>query len=600
MIPNVGKYMITECPEDLDGRIPIKTVVCKSIENIMVHRKMTGFQLVSIMLYNSADPNDSLLDIALKYSPGWTISYVDPDILYDTSGTEIRRGFKIDNTTLYNFLISKVELAFNCVFTFDIINKTISAYSIPNLNDNVGVYFSFNNISSKLNLTEFSDEMTTALYCYGDGDLNIRGVNPLGTDVIYNFDYFTTSEWMSSDLVSAVNAWESKISGFQPTYAAYNSQLTNYYLEMYTLKTQLSELEAELAGLITELGATRAAGGDTTEVEEKIKNTSVAISSKNKEVYTKQLSIESVQQETKRITSQLQFTSKKNFERFLIELSSPKQFGSESSIYNIIVSFSKTWENIYNDISTAPELDLEQLGDSRGNIIEKFSSLISSLDYLILLMKSYLEIYWTLSEEQYSLLDSVINNSTKYLRDLFYLFDALIPNTSITLSIQSIINKFSIASEILNYSTNFTESQYLKLQDFIFENTYTNNFIVVDESKPPEHRQAQLQSLYDYGVSVLYRASKPRYELDGDFVNFLAMPEYQDFITKIELGKLVNIEVSEDETVESALLEIEYKYDDPTSFNMIFSNRVRLNNSNFQFADMFMKSAENASSVSGL
>lgn len=590
LVENVGYYIINECPETSTGATPVKSVTCQSLESGMLYKRMTGFELDPVMLYNPSNSADSLLDIVLQYFPGWTVAYVDPDLLTDpTSGNTIRRMFSVDNGTLYNFLISKVELAYNCVFTFDSFNRTLSAYAIKNLDTDSGAFLSFNNINKELTVTEYSDELTTCLYCFGD-NLDITSVNPLGKNCIYNFGYFKSTTWMTQDMIDAIEAWEAKTAGFQSTYALYAADLTNYYLELNALKATLIEMQAELAALVTTLEAQQAGKMDTSETKVDIKNKNISINRQNELIENAQYNIALTESNMRKIIYQLSFTGKRNLERMLKEI---------SNIYFDFQSLSTSWGSIYNANSTNPELNEEDLDDAYADIVGTFEYGLSDLDVILTTI--------TLSILQYPIDSSGVTNLVNVfnifiddLETLYAYLNSLITATDITIKLRTTIIKVQGLKDTLLYESNFTETQYLNLQDFILENTYTNDSIVFTDIMTTSEIQAQIQLLYNEGVNVLSRASLPRYEIEGSFINVLYSKDYQDFIDKLELGSLVTLEISEGVVVQPALLEIEVTYDDPTNFNLIFSNRVRLNQSNFQFADMFLDSAESSSGVSGL
>ena len=52
-----------------------------------------------------------------------------------------------------------------------------------------------------LTLRTKSDEIKTALLVKGGNGLDILSVNPLGTNLIYNFSYYATEEWMDAALI---------------------------------------------------------------------------------------------------------------------------------------------------------------------------------------------------------------------------------------------------------------------------------------------------------------------------------------------------------------------------------------------------------------
>ena len=86
--------------------------------------------------------------------------------------------------------------------------------------------------------------MYTAISVLGDEDLNIAPINPLGTNVIYNFDYYL--DWMTDNLRSKVQSWKELVSSKTSEY--YNLSLS--YYEKLTLRSDynlnLSKLETQI------------------------------------------------------------------------------------------------------------------------------------------------------------------------------------------------------------------------------------------------------------------------------------------------------------------------------------------------------------------
>lgn len=591
LVKGMGYYIISECSEDATGSIPVKNVVCYSAEEAMNHKRLTGFTIDPIQLYDATDASKSLLDVLLKYYPTWSVDYIDPYVLTDTDGVDLYRGFEVDNNTLYSFLVEDVETAYNCVIIFDRINKTISAYAIDSLDDNTGVFLSFNNANLELHLEEFSDEMTTALYCFGGKDLDVRRANPLGKNVIYNFDYYKTTEWMSQDLIDALDAWETKIANSEEIFAEYGTDYASAITELAELDTKLTDLESALAGYNTTYEADKAGKLDTDEVEDSIKDTKSEIATQNELIATKEEEAAVLQGNMEKIARQLEFTSKINFENFIVGL---------NSIYSKLETISTNWNSIYFINSTVPSFDADVYDVSVGEVVGSFNLVFDELNYLIELSKDIYLDYYNMTNDDKNSIKTSINNLIIYLNTTYDLFSGMIQNTTTTRTLTSVMISLGNYLEILDYESNFTEDQYLRLQEFVFENTYTNNNIITTNVMTEEEIQVQIQSLYNQSKNVLERASKPRYEVNGNFANVLSLPEFSDFIEKIDLGKIINVEINDGRVLELALLEMEFYYDDPASFNMIFSNRPRINNSNFQFADMFLNSAETASGVSGL
>jgi hypothetical protein len=101
----------------------------------------------------------------------------------------------------------------------------------------------------KINIKTATDQLVTALSVYGKGDLDIRTVNPLGTDTIYDFSFYKNSNWMSGSLITDLTTWENLVETQQPIYAGKLTELKNLYTSLNTLNTTKTTLQGEYDAL---------------------------------------------------------------------------------------------------------------------------------------------------------------------------------------------------------------------------------------------------------------------------------------------------------------------------------------------------------------
>lgn len=59
---------------------------------------------------------------------------------------------------------------------------TINVYDADTERSSIPVYLDFDNLIQEVNVEELTDEMATAIRPYGADDLDIRAVNPIGTN----------------------------------------------------------------------------------------------------------------------------------------------------------------------------------------------------------------------------------------------------------------------------------------------------------------------------------------------------------------------------------------------------------------------------------
>jgi len=238
-VGNFGYFMITGVEQDNDGITDYKNITCQSLETEFVFKKISFFK-GTYKFYDPISPASTLLGTLLTYAPDWSIGNIDATLW------NIYRTFDISDTNIYALLMNDIEQAFQCVFTFDTITKKISAYSTQAATTNTDIFMSHDNLMEKISVQHVTEELVTALSVFGGGNLGIRPVNPLGTDTIYNFDYYKNTDWMSASLINAIDAWEANVVANQPTYANLLTSLMANNAILITQQSELAEIQSQL------------------------------------------------------------------------------------------------------------------------------------------------------------------------------------------------------------------------------------------------------------------------------------------------------------------------------------------------------------------
>jgi hypothetical protein len=243
-VDGYGVFQITNVEEKLDGTTPIKEVSCYSLENFLISKRVVAFDGTRA-LYNSISPEGTILKEMCDLTGGlWTVGTVDGSLM------SLQRTFEATDTNIYEFLMGDVAKAFECVFIFDSVNRTISAKTTSSAITETDIFLSFENVIKEATFSEKSDELVTCLAVAGGGDLSIYMVNPLGTSRMYNFDYYANPNWMSTDLITAINAWKVVFAANQSVYASFLLSLQTLNGELLTLQSEYDLLNAEYLALI--------------------------------------------------------------------------------------------------------------------------------------------------------------------------------------------------------------------------------------------------------------------------------------------------------------------------------------------------------------
>lgn len=238
----LGWFVIQQVSESNDGSRPIKTVKCVSAEKLL-DQYAINLMDGTYKFYDALQPDTSLLGAFIGQTE-WEIGHIDTELWNKY------RTFEFDaDAGLYTTLRGDIEDAYGCVFDFDTEKMLVNAYVKGTPMDETDIVFTFDNLIKQVDIDENDEDLVTALSVYGDNDLNIRSVNPLGTNVIYRFDYFKKPEWMTQGLIDALTAWEAKVDAQRQPYADLLARLKTENKALIKLEGELTELKADLDAL---------------------------------------------------------------------------------------------------------------------------------------------------------------------------------------------------------------------------------------------------------------------------------------------------------------------------------------------------------------
>jgi len=442
-IEEFGYFMITGIENESDGIQDIKKITAQSIDVELYYRKLSNFK-GTYKFYDYFNPSTTLIGTLLAYLPNWSVGVIDGSLI------PLYRTFNETDTTIYAFLINKVEQAYKCVFVFDYENYTISAYSPSTATKNTDIILSHKNLIEDIKIKTSTDQLVTALNVFGKGDLDIRTVNPLGTATLYDFTFYKNAEWMSGSLISKITAWEQLVDTYQPTYATKLTELKNLYEELTILNSEYADLKAD-----------------------------------------------------------------------------------------------------YNSLDGVRKARIEQGNSDLSGITAQCEAKQAEMD----------------SKQ------GQIDNK----------------NTQITAKKAELV----AINDLLKFENNFTASELIELNNFIIVSTYQNENFVQTDTMTNAEIQDMAQQLYDQAADVLSRMAQARYTFELNAVNFIFAIEYARSTIQLELGSVINLEVSDDVWAYPILLEISLNYEDPNDFELTFGNRLRLDNGPMTFADLLGSTVNN-------
>lgn len=238
-VNDLGYFIIQSIDETDDGENPCKTIDAVSCE-IEIDDKGIVLQEGVYQFYSHTNPENTIMGMVMEKLPNWSIGRI-PDALLTRY-----RHFDDLTSQLYSFLTNEVQEPYNCIFDFDIKNRIINVIDADEGIQSTDIFLSHENLINELKTQTDIEESVTALEILGGEDLDIGAVNPIGGNVIYNFDYVKSTEWMDQALIDRLCSWEEKTAEnqelFTDTFTAYRQKNT----ELLSLKSALVKPEADL------------------------------------------------------------------------------------------------------------------------------------------------------------------------------------------------------------------------------------------------------------------------------------------------------------------------------------------------------------------
>lgn len=516
-VDGVGYFAITNVDECFGDDGTYKDITATSCEIEFENRKVPFIGQTSTTdgetdvdyTYKFTD----LLDLLVGSVPKWTYDFRD----IDSAVADKYRTFEDVDTdeNILAFMQREVQEAYECIFDFDIINRQVAVYDQASFATETNIHLTLDGLINELDISENSDDIYTALSVFGDSDdVSINGVNPLGTNIIYNFDYYIP--WMSAALQSRLAEWKEGISVGEEF-------MRDNYVEYTDIKQQYLDTQYEIERLEQLISLYKKAQANITVA---LQNPPASMDSTDKT----EADAASVAKATEIIDDY-----NKEIKYIFGEDADCSAYEIDSSVLNI--------EN--NSIGIPMEKAEADLAAAES----KLASLSSSLEY------------YEGGENSTGVFDQLA--STYKLRT--FLGDEL----------------------------------YIELSNYIYEGTYSDQYITITDKMTQAEIYEQCFTLYDRAKAQLKKVSAPTQKFDVDAESFVFVKEFLPWSKQLKTGTCVNVELAENEIASLFLTTITVNFYDKT-LKLTFGNRLKRNDPRSLYEDVLGDIRKTANTLSYL
>lgn len=587
-----GIFVIMNPSTESDGIYDIKHVEGYSIEKELDAKKFF-LEEGTFKFYDQTNPSnsDTIMGRIIEIARGWKVGYVSPTI------AQRYRTFDQYDDYLLSFIYQTVPEKFRGVFVFDPYERTINAYDVDGQLDTLPIYLDFDNLIESLDIEELSDELVTALRPYGADDIDIRDVNPVGTNWIYDLSYFIANGDIPQPLADKWESWQRSILNYQQQYRALVALRASTTAQLLSEKAALVDLQGELETLVAQQSVTiQALAMETTSAgkqsqQELLDKINANISVKKSEITAKENVIISIESN--------------------LDISNPDSYVAQiQDIVNTLSITNYFTDDEYNELSrylieqditentfVATSVDTAISGASYTVSNESFSvkgSCITRID----LTNKFKKRMYTFSGGTFALSGShaisgdIIRGTLEENNDGEYvlsIYGGSISSGSTTASsgmvtVSGVLNE--VSSDIHSVTVDgITTYEGTTLQ---FYSQSGSLFITANVS---DYQKYSVQmELFDYAVEVLGDLARPTYEFSVDSGNFIFAKEFAPFRNRLVLGKGIYLNVGNREVVTPYIIEFELDFEDRSAFSIVFSNRFKRHDNCNTLKDMIEQS----------
>lgn len=544
-----------------------------------------GYAKEYITFCNDRNHELSLMHLVLDRVPGWSVGYIDPTIKNE------KYSFEADNTNAYAFLNTTVANVVKCVFYFDTINRTVSAYAKENIGKDTNIFIGWRNALNMLKMTPQTDTMYNALTIQGDEELDITRVN-YGRSQIYNLDYYLTTNYFPQETIDKVKAWQKwqtdnhakyiengkKSAEYQAKIDEINYRVPNDGIQIAQYKTMDQETLEKTLKMYEQMLTTIQVSVDIRDDHEKDSNGNYTkwdkpddiqnrvykpwttssgevdhekylalLKESNKGYYTYQelrdyiipnikVAIQNLHlADDKKIDYNDEFES--NWDLYGIKELEGKRDEYKKQILDILAAYQKEWNQLTDEeISKAGVKDEKTYNVFHKNFIK---------------YKNWLG-------------DENTEGSLLYkLKELNAQVDELETQKK---PYDDVMTDMNTHSELNDPQFGLTDKEYTAVMNIVRMGDYINNNIFTTSLDDAVTSYEHCEELYQDGLKRISETSQPQYQIETSLDNILSLNEYADvdsdnkqgWHNQFTVGNFIRVGVRDDYAIKLRLLTIAY------------------------------------------
>lgn len=569
-----GIFLLMKPEISGDGIEEIKSVTGYSLEK-KLENKQFFLEEGTFNFWNPATPDDTILGRILEVSPGWKAGYVAPSLI-----GRYRTFDQYDDYAL-SFLYDDAMDTFRCVVVFDVYNKTINAYDADDDVPALPIYLGFDNLVTDLDITELTDELVTAMTPSGADDLDIRQVNPTGTNWIYDISYFIENGDIPSALAEKWTEWQKSVLNRQEYYkglvglrASATARLLSEQAKLVDRKAELDDLTNQQSVTIQALALETTADGKASQ-QKKLDEINANMEKKKKEVADQEAVVADI--------------------KTTLDASNPDSYSAQIKAVNDELKLTAFFtadeyallrhyfieQPLSDDTFVASDVDTAVTGESSkvtNGAIAISDSTLAQVDFDEIKKKMYTiaggtAVVTAANKMSISIIRGTLEHKTgdEFVFSLYCgemkIGEKTAPSGLITLT--------GTLSNLKNDIHEVNDKEVITYEGTSLSFDITAADLYMTTNVSDYQKYSVEMELYDHAVKTLADVASPTYEFSVETGNFIWAQEFEPFRKGLELGKGVYLRLHNDEVITPVLIGFDLDFEDQEKLSLTFSNRFK-------------------------
>lgn len=584
-VNDVGQFILMNPEETNDGVKKVKSCKGYSLEYEFTFKKIT-LEKATYNFWNPVAQGGTLLGAILELMPTWSVGQVD-----DTLCGKYRT-FEVADTNLYNFIKSTVQQSYNCIFDFDTYNRTINVRDVSSVVPTNPIYISNANLAKEIKVTENTDNIVTRLDVNGAEGVDIRDVNPSGTNTLINLDYFMNTDNFDQDLIDKYYDWKDACSSYRQEYYNLSIEYSLAIMRRTTESAALTELENELVILensqavtLQAIAMNASSQSDLDKINAQIKAKQSEIDSKKADILSIQTQVDAIFARFKEINNETNFNSYFEPEELkLLDFYIKDDAVSESS-------FVATETNSYSS-------------ESIGNAITSSPIVITDSDITKVTNDSGKEIYdirggsITVDGFEAAVISAAMEIAVdgKMVMSAYLGEGTIEEGNSAKSFVKACLSIVGTASNTDHDLEKDTDTPGILIGNRI-STTAGNGFLYFTYDVSEYEKRSVAWELLEYGEDILEKISQPSYTFSVTSANFLCLEDFTEFKNKLRHGEKIYVGISEEQTLSPICIGAQLNYDSIGDLSLEFSYTYTSDDSSFLLADLLEQSVSMGKNV---